>query len=117
MFRQAVNEEKGIPMEETLEHILSIEAEAKTTVSEAQKAATMLKEQSEKEADQTLAQARQEAEKEAEALREKVRQEMEEEKARILSQTAQELRHLEEKANFEKAVNHVVKVLSGQEEG
>jgi vacuolar-type H+-ATPase subunit H len=104
-------------MEETLERILSIEAEAKTTVSEAQKAAARLKEQSKKEADQTLAQARQEAEKEAEALREKVGQEAEEEKARILSQTAQELRHLEEKANFEQAVSHVVKVLSGQEEG
>jgi V/A-type H+-transporting ATPase subunit G/H len=104
-------------MEETLERILSIEAEAKTTVSEAREAATTLREQSKREADQTLAEARQEAEKEAEALREKVHQEAEEEKERILSQTAQELQHLKEEANFEQAVDYVVKVLSGQEEG
>jgi len=104
-------------MEEILKRILSIEAEAKATVSEAQEVATMLKEQSKREVDRILAQARKEAEREAKALRERIRQEAEEERARILSQADQELRRLEETGNFEKAVSYVVKVICGQGEG
>lgn len=104
-------------MEKILERILSIEAEAKATVSEAQEIATMLKGQSRTEVDEILAQALQKAAKEAGALQEKVRQETEEEKACILSQTTQGVRDLQVQGNFEKAVRRVVGLICGQEEG
>ena len=106
-------------MEEILWRILSIEAEAKATVSEAQELAAMLKEQTKREVDKISAQAREEAEREAKAIRERVRQEAEEERERILSQAEENLRRLEEGArlNFAKAVSYVVEVICGQGEG
>ena len=104
-------------MEEILRRILSIEAEARAIVSEAQELATMLKEQTKGEVDEILAQAREEAKREAEALQEKARQEAEEERARILAQTQQELQRLEEKDNFASAVSYVVETICGQGEG
>ena len=103
-------------MEEILRRILSIEAEAKATVSEAQEVATMLKEQIKEEVDKILAQAREEAEREAKAMREKARQEAEKEREHILSQAEESLRGLEEEArlNFGKAVSYVVEAICGQ---
>ena len=72
-------------MEEILRRILSIEAEARAIVSEAQELATMLKEQTKGEVDEILAQAQEKAKREAEALEEKAREVERAERARRLA--------------------------------
>jgi vacuolar-type H+-ATPase subunit H len=103
-------------VDEILEGILSIEAEAKAIVSEARELAAMLKEQAEEDAEEMRSQARKEAGREAEALRDKMRQEVEKERARILSQAQEEPQRAAEMDHFEQAVDFVVAVISGQGE-
>jgi vacuolar-type H+-ATPase subunit H len=101
-------------VDDILEGILSIEAEAKAIVSEARELATMLKEQAQEEAEETRSRARQEATQEAEALHEQMRQEVEEERARILSQAKEEAQRAAEVEHTEQAIDFVVAVITGQ---
>jgi vacuolar-type H+-ATPase subunit H len=104
------------PVEDILERILSIEAEAKAVVSEAQELATMLKEQAEEEAEEMRTKARGEAEARAAALHEEVRQEVEEARERILSRAGQQPRPVEELDHFQEAVDAVVDAILGRRE-
>ncbi|MEJ2208136.1 MAG: hypothetical protein P8129_03765 [Anaerolineae bacterium] len=104
-------------MDDILAGILSIEAEAKAIVSEARELSALLKEQAHHEAEESRTRARAEAESEAQALHERTQKEIEQERARILSQTDGEPQPAAERVHFQEAVDHVVTVISGREEG
>jgi vacuolar-type H+-ATPase subunit H len=105
------------PVEDVLGRVLSIEAEAKAVVSEAQGLAVLLKQQATEEAEQIRLRARQEAEKEAEALREQEEREVQEERTRILARADQEPERVQDTEHFEQAVAYVVTAILGLEEG